>query len=128
MYFKSLIKFVLGLQPYFFAKDISKIFLGVPIKFLLTYLICNLTPIILHRINANFLIVFSIPVTTRKKNRKANADDLLTWLTDESANGHFSKEPDESGMMYLIDEKGQLQGAFEMNTIWNRQFMKIIFQ
>jgi hypothetical protein len=76
----------------------------------------------------NHHIFFSIPTSTKKKNRVNQTDDMVSWLTNASLNGHFDKEPDESGAMYLIDEKGVLRGMFEMNTILNTQQLNFIFQ
>lgn len=73
-------------------------------------------------------VIFSIPSATRQKNRIAQANNIIDWLTNATMNGHFNKELNEFGAIYLIDEKGVLKGALDMNTIWNNQLVNIIFQ
>lgn len=73
-------------------------------------------------------VIFSSPAGLNKEKMSNQGNDLIFWLNDAALNGHFTKDLTGAGSMYLMDEQGILKGVFDINTLWNNQFLRIIFQ
>ncbi|HTN08697.1 hypothetical protein [Agriterribacter sp.] len=48
-----------------------------------------------------------------KKESKTDQHVLLQWLTDLSANGHFNRDVEKDGQVFMISENGVLYGIHE---------------
>ena len=73
-------------------------------------------------------ILITAPMKTKKGERANQKDNMLNWLTDPSRNGHFNKEPDGNGTMYLIDAQGNIKSAVDLSYINNSNALTMIFQ
>ncbi len=73
-------------------------------------------------------ILIAAPMKTKKGERANQKDNMLNWLTDPNRNGHFNKEPDGNGTMYLIDAQGNVKCAVDLSYINNSNALTMIFQ
>lgn len=57
-----------------------------------------------------FIVSRPMPV---KKNAAENQHPLFKWLTRADANGHFDRDADRDGRLFMINAKGVLYGVHE---------------
>jgi hypothetical protein len=57
-------------------------------------------------------IIVSKPVRVKKES-KTEQNPLLQWLTDPQKNGHFDRNVEEDGVVFMINENGLLYGIHE---------------
>ncbi|MDE3234528.1 MAG: hypothetical protein KGO81_01145 [Bacteroidota bacterium] len=81
-----------------------------------------------YKVLRSHKVIFSVPMSLHKNDKNSTKDDMISWLTTASRNGHFDREISPQGAMFLVDEQGELKGEFSLSSIWNRQYMQIIFQ
>ena len=88
----------------------------------------NNTLIQWHQSLLDASIIISKPLFTHKSSGTVQQDKLFYWLTHSTMNAHFDSEVSGPGSIFLIDTKGALIGVFGPATIWNNQFLNMIFQ
>jgi len=57
-------------------------------------------------------IMVSKPVRVKKES-KTEQNSLLQWLTDAGKNGHFDRNVEDDGLVFMINENGLLYGIHE---------------